>query len=111
MPCCHVCVSGTSRTPHAVKSSYAGRQQSLPHARPPPPVHSLPVLFTHHHARFAKKDAAHGLPTETEGVVDTVAKIVLGLGGAPGQDGVVDKLAADGTHNGNGAVANGHGAH
>ena len=60
---------------------------------------------------FRGKDAAHGLPTETEGVVDTVAKIVLGLGGGQGEDGVVDKLAADGTHKGNGVVANGDGAH
>eukprot|EP00752_Nemacystus_decipiens_P003036 g2814.t1 len=56
-------------------------------------------------------NAAHGLPTETEGVVDTVAKIVLGLGGGPGQDGVMDRLAADGTPNGDEPLANGDGAH
>lgn len=27
---------------------------------------------------FAQTDSAHGLPTETEGVVDTLAQIVLG---------------------------------
>eukprot|EP00903_Cladosiphon_okamuranus_P006884 g6704.t1 len=57
-------------------------------------------------------NAAHGLPTETEGVVDTVAKVVLGLGGGAGHDGMVDKLAAaaNGTPTCNGGGANGDGA-
>lgn len=71
------------------------------------PGFSAPPSRTAH----TKKDAAHGLPTETEGVVDTLAKIVLGLGGGPGDDGLVDKLTADGTSSDNGAVTDGDGAH
>ncbi|CAM9522170.1 unnamed protein product [Pylaiella littoralis] len=45
-------------------------------------------------------NAAHGLPTETEGVVDTLAAIVLG------GEGMIDKLGLAAATNG-GAVANG----
>lgn len=92
LPCCKWPVAATKSVPSVILTSCPLRPRRRTYV-------------------LCGKDAAHGLPTETEGVVDIIAKIVLGLGGGAGHDGVVDKLAADGTPNGNGGVANGDGAH